>query len=490
VSIPFEHAAGVAVDVDGSISVWDDNGSMLSRVPPNGRQTRPVSRPPFPETVVGVCFDQAGNAFALDRATQQVVVIGQGGTEVLFTFGAERTYEEPVGVLVDPTGNVYIPDRKAGRTYVYRWTMALPAPQGIAVTYRHSGITVAWEPVASAYCSGYQVRVRGANGQWGPALRTDGTSMDIGIPADSGSIPAGVSVCTISASGATGAASPIAPVPGLGAISAFTRSDTATASSLAREALAQIGAGKQYVADSGGVASIGLLAMLDDADQELATASDIADRIRSALPPSMKPVLCRHMAELYLAASQPGWAGAEILWLANAADAPDALGREEFLGLTLRIVDAHLEAGDSAGASRFVSELANALVANPRLRTQYEETLRVAGTRARLGHGFELWQNLEYEKAILFFVVLLTDSEGTLSTEQRILSYEIIAAAHYAFGRRADAEREYRKIFVLNPGFDLSRHIEEVQRLYSIAVFNPQMTDFFLALAPRPGQGG
>ncbi len=104
-------------------------------------------------------------------------------------------------------------------------------------------------------------------------------------------------------------------------------------------------------------------------------------------------------------------------------------------------------------------------------------------TRSKLGAGIAHWRNADYLRVVDFFERLLT--EGGLSVEQRVVSWQILAAAYYAFGRRGQAEDTFRQVLDARPGFDLISEITRLQRLYDLSIYNPETRRYFSGLSRR-----
>ncbi len=117
------------------------------------------------------------------------------------------------------------------------------------------------------------------------------------------------------------------------------------------------------------------------------------------------------------------------------------------------------------------------------LRNEYADSITVFATRARLEPGFEHWRRANYAQVVGFFERLLT--QGGLSTEQKVISWQILAAAYYAFGRRVQAEDTFREIFNLRRNFDLSREIPRLARLYGLEIYTPETRRFFGSFGSR-----
>jgi len=490
-SCPFPKAFGIAADAQENLYAWAKDGAGLSRFTKGSRQGEVLGSSIYPSRIGGLSFDPAGNAVALDLTSHQIMLIGRDGKQLLFAFGPEGGYEDPCGVLVDPSGNIYVPDRGLKQTFVYRWAVTLPPPMSCRVAYGGAGVALAWDAIASHYVWGYEVRGVDAAGRTSTLGRTRSSEYAIPVPDVSSEAPQSVRVATVSVSGATGPAGAPLQLPGLAALAAFRRGDQIAAVRMADEALDQLSMGEQFAADSAGTASFHMILFLDAINRaEYERAVRVGLELKDAVPPAFKQSYYRKMAEAYLALDRPAGAATQLIACANCAPTAGALADSGLVQLTFRVFDAALAGRDTTGAFGFLRSYTDHIPeSETSLHALYEQHLQVMVTRMKLGRGFDLWRNLEYEAAIRFFEKVLTMSGSTLDVPERVLSYQILAAACYVFGRKDDAKTEFMKIFVLQPDYDMRREVDNAQRLYDIVIFNNEMIRFFENLGSRSEDG-
>lgn len=490
-SCPFPKAFGIAADAEENLYVWAKDGTGLSRFAKGSRQGEVLESSIYPSRIGGLSFDPAGNAVALDLDSHQIMLMSRDGKQLLFAFGPEGGYEDPCGALVDPCGNIYVPDRGLSQTFVYRWSVTLPPPTPCRVAYGVAGVALAWDGVASRYVWGYEVRGTDAAGRARTLVRTRSSEFAIPVPDVARDVLQSVSVATISVSGATGPAGAPLQLPGLAALAAFRRGDQVAAVRMAEEALDQLSGEEQFAADSAGTASFRMILFLDAINRaEYERAIEVGLELKDAVPPAFRQSYYRKMAEAYLALDRPGGAATQLIACASCAPTAGALADSGLVQLTFRVFDATLASRDTTGAFGFLRSYADHIPeSETSLHALYGQHLQVMVTRMKLGRGLDLWRNLEYEAAIRFFEKVLTTSGSTLDVPERVLSYEILAAACYAFGRKEDAKTEFMKIFVLQPDYDMRREVDNAQRLYDIVIFNNEMIRFFENLGPRAEDG-
>ena len=101
-------------------------------------------------------------------------------------------------------------------------------------------------------------------------------------------------------------------------------------------------------------------------------------------------------------------------------------------------------------------------------------------TRARLGEGFQYWNEANFVQLIGFFEQTL--ELGGLSPEQETISRGLLAAAYQSAGRSEEAQSIYRGILALDPLFDIDAEVERVEELYGVTLFDPQVTEVFRSI--------
>ena len=144
-----------------------------------------------------------------------------------------------------------------------------------------------------------------------------------------------------------------------------------------------------------------------------------------------------------------------------------------------------LQDGDTEGHSAGLTFLANYAADLPgeveELRLAYEDSIAVftprEATRARLGEGFQYWNEANFVQLIGFFEQAI--ELGGLTPEQETISRGLLAGAYRSAGRGEEAESTYRGILDIDPLFDIDAMVERVDELYGITVFDPQAVDAF-----------
>ena len=71
-----------------------------------------------------------------------------------------------------------------------------------------------------------------------------------------------------------------------------------------------------------------------------------------------------------------------------------------------------------------------------------------------------------------------------MSPEQSVISWQILGAAYYAYGRRSQAEDIFKQIYGIRPNFNLSREIPRLQKLYNLTIYNPETRQYFSNIGP------
>ena len=201
---------GVAVDGAGDIFIADAGAGQVRKVAPNGAISTVVGGGPSPR---GVAVDAAGNLYIADDAHNQVRQISEGGIVTTISGTGACCYSgdggpavlaqwnQPRGLVVDPTGNVYVAD--AGNNAIRLLRPGITAPVVTTVANGASNLSGAVAPgeivvifgsgIGPAQLTQYQAigglvptQLAGTsilfNGKPGPVLYTSGTQVSAIVP--------------------------------------------------------------------------------------------------------------------------------------------------------------------------------------------------------------------------------------------------------------------------------------------------------------------
>ncbi len=168
---------------------------------------------------------------------------------------------------------------------------------------------------------------------------------------------------------------------------------------------------------------------------------------------------------------------ANFLELLDTDPGPQFFTDSTTVALTLDIFRA-LQDGDSEGHTAGLTFLADYAADLPReaeeLRLAYQDSIAVftprEETRARLGEGFQYWDEANFVELIRFFEQTL--ELGGLTPEQETISRALLAGAYQSAGRGEDAVSTYRGILDLDPFFEIEPMVERVEELYGVTVFD------------------
>jgi tetratricopeptide (TPR) repeat protein len=175
---------------------------------------------------------------------------------------------------------------------------------------------------------------------------------------------------------------------------------------------------------------------------------------------------------------------ANFLELLDMAPGPEFYADSATVALTLDIFRA-LQDGDTEGHSAGLTFLADYAANLPSevddLRRAYEDSIAVftprEETRAKLGEGFQYWNEANFVQLIRFFERTL--ELGGLTPEQETISRGLLAGAYQSAGRSEAAESTYQGIFDIDPLFDIDAMVERVEEVYGITVFDVQAIEVF-----------
>lgn len=126
----FNYPYGVAVDGSGNVFVADHVGSMIRKITPTGVVstlagsgfgfTNDTGTAASFRALEGIAVDSSGNVFVADWGNSAIRKITPSGVVSTFAGGASRgfnngtgtaaSFNEPIGIAVDSSGNVYVAD--------------------------------------------------------------------------------------------------------------------------------------------------------------------------------------------------------------------------------------------------------------------------------------------------------------------------------------------------------------------------------------------
>ena len=138
-SASFAEPSGLALDPAGNLYISDDGAGVIRRVSPGGTITTVAGNAAGLRAPRGLASDSAGNIYVADNDANRVLRISQNGSVAIFAGtgrsgfsgdggpAAQASFNNPRGVAVDASGNVYIAD--SGNNRIRRVT-----PNGIIAT--------------------------------------------------------------------------------------------------------------------------------------------------------------------------------------------------------------------------------------------------------------------------------------------------------------------------------------------------------------------
>ncbi len=485
---PVVKPAGIAVAPDGEIFVWNDDGTQAGHLDTAEGRLQPLAHGLLPPRVAALDFDAAGNLFALDKETHRVTIIEAGLERVLIQLGDEGAMDDPTALNVDRDGNIYLSDDGEGRTLTYRWDVHFPPLSGLALEYEGDAAVLNWDATPKRFTQGYEIQ--GANSLEEPfTVLATAASPPYAINAAElpDNPPRYVRVAPIFTTGVMGLPTEAMPLSYFAATAAYQRGDYSAALREASEGVRLIDEGVLTASED---VKGKLLRLCFASAYRLGDYSQAVDWAQQAaripMPKADLLEFLYTLADIYIRAGDPREASQQILTLVGQSPETEYYQRPEVRQQSFEIVDALRLDGYGREALEFIRAYAQSIPADApdELRYEYEDSMTVYSARMKLSPGFEHWRNANYGEVVSFFEGIL--AQGALSAEEMVLSWQMLAAAYYAFGRRDQAEDTFRQIFSLRPNFILSREIPRLDRLYGLNIYNPETRQYFGAIGPRP----
>ncbi len=486
-SFTFIKPVGIAIDPDGEIFVWDENGIQVARLNAAEQTFEPLPGGLLPGPVTAITFDQAGNLFALDRTTHRVTIVAAGLTGVLIQLGAEGVLGRPTGLNVDHDGNIYISDEQSKRTAIYRWDVQFPPLAGFDVDFQPDAAVLRWQSGPSGFVRGYEIQ--GADSPDGPYSGLFITAASpFRITADNvpERPPRYVRVAPVFITGVRGRASDPLPLAYFAANRAYEDQDYAAAlqdvaeadrliESGVIEASSEVHGRLLFVAVASSYAQGDFRASVDWA-QKAAIHLD-------AMPRDQRIQFHFITAEVFMRLGDPRAASQQVLALVGQGPRPEYYEDQSVVDQSFRVYRGARDAGYSEDALEYLRLYWQSIPESiEHLKNQYADSVIVFSTRQMLGPGIQYWNEADYGRVVGFFENLLT--EGGMHAEQTVVGRQVLACAYFAYGDRVRAEDTFREIFSVRPDFNLDREIPRLRQLYALRIYNPETQRFFGSLRP------
>ena len=116
----FQHPAGIAFNSKGMMYVVDGTNHRIQKFTPDGELIAEFGQSHL-QLPSGICIDDCDVLYIADARAHKVVSFASDGT-VLGSFGSEGKkpglFDQPHGVVVDYTGNLYVSDSRLGRVVI------------------------------------------------------------------------------------------------------------------------------------------------------------------------------------------------------------------------------------------------------------------------------------------------------------------------------------------------------------------------------------
>lgn len=486
-SFAFTKPVGIAIDPDGEIFVWDENGINVARLNAAAQTFEPLPGGFLPGPVAAITFDQAGNLFALDRTTHRITIISAGLAGVMVQLGAEGVLGRPTGLNVDRDGNIYISDEQSKRTAIYRWDVQFPPLAGFAADFERDAVVLRWSSGPSGFVRGYEIQ--GADAPDGPftgLFVTDAAPFSISAANLPARPPRYVRVAPVFITGVRGRASRSIPLAYFAANRAYAEQDYAVALEDVAEADRLIETGAIEASNEAHGRLLFIATASTYAQGDFRTAVDWSQKARphlDAMPREQRIQFHFIVAETYMRLGDPPSASQHVLALVGQGPRPEYYEDQSVVDQSFRVYRGVRDAGRSEDALEYLRLYWQSIPESvDYLKNEYADSVIVFSTRQMLGPGIQYWNDADYGRVVGFFENLLT--EGGLHSEQTVVGRQVLACAYFAYGDRVRAEDTFREIFTVRPDFNLDREIPRLQSLYALRLYNPETQRFFGALRP------
>lgn len=485
-SFPIAKPAGVAVTPAGDIYTWNQQGTIISRLPARGDRFEPLRADLIPTPIASITFDEAGNLFALHRTTHRVTIVQSDLSKVLLQLGTERGLTRPDRITVDHDGNIYISDPGAKRTAVYRWDVAFPPLARLDLSYQDEGAVLEWPPGPEGYVVAYDIQgSRERNSGYTLIERVASSPYRLEASRLGQPRPRWIRVAPVFITGVTGKGTDPYPLFNVTAEAAFRRGAYAEALRDASQAVELINQGALEADDDirGELLWLAFASATQLGDYR--ASINWAQQLAQVPIPRDRLIQFRYrLAEIYLQLGNAQEASQHVLAVVAAGPDAEFFRDPAVVDQSFRVYRGMADAGFIEDGIEFLRMYSESIPTRvPDMQAMYADSIAVYKTRAKLGPGFRFWNSASFADAVNFFERLLTSAGLTI--EEQVVSRQILAAAYYAFGRRSEAEDTYREIFSIRPDFDLRTEVARLRRVYGLTVYNPETQRFFGAIRPR-----
>lgn len=472
---------------EGQLYAWGRKGETVIRVHLGSDSVSPIPPSLAPRPVAHLDVDGSGNLVSLNAKTGRLTVSQPDLDGVLVQMARVRELEHPRRVLADPVGNFYAMDRHPDESKVFRWDVLVPEPGAPRVAYRRRGGRLSWDPGPVHLLAGY--RVDGAPEPGGPfreLTTADSAHLTVGRDTYGEPPPVFVRVVPVLVTGGHGPPSEVVPLHHLAAFAAHSRQQYERSLTEARKGLEALAAGRVQEGDDQVRRELLWTAFTSASElSQHQQAVRFGERLRELVSGERLVEYHVLMARSQLQTDAPEAASEELLEFLEGRPGPETAADRALVSTSFDVADAlGMGSGESssAGARFLESYRASLPPGTSGLHRRYSDSLRVFRTRAALGKGLELWDQVQFQEVIAYFQARLAENRrtGALNLRQRVLCSEFIAAAQYALGKRNSARETFRRIFMLDPVFDVAAEHRRLQQRYGVSPYSGKsMRSFF-----------